>query len=139
MKKKSDIPKKKMATRSVAPSTGSEEIPSGATTRAADRPRNPGGGGPGSGAGPRHAAGDDESPVEEYGATDTNEPLADPTLEDENTPDQEAPPYGGISGGAVGGTPAEGRSKGGHSSHGFAPDRSRPDTTIGSDPDRRSR
>jgi hypothetical protein len=132
--------KKKSDTRSLAPNTGAEEIPPGATTRAADRPRNPGGGPPGSGAGPRHAANDEGSPTEEYGATDTNEPLADPTLEEEVPPEVGDTAYGGPSGGAVGGTPAQGRSTGGHSRHGFAPDPGgRGDSTIGTDPDRPGR
>jgi hypothetical protein len=129
--------RKKSDTRSLAPNTGSEEIPPGATRRADHRKRNPGGGAPGSAAGPRHAASDEGSPVEEYEATDSNEPLADPTLEEDDRVDKELPAYGGPSGGAVGGTPAEGRASGGRSGHGFAPDRSRHgDSTIGSDPNR---
>jgi len=58
------------------PNTGNEEIPPGATTRAADRPTN-GGGPPGSGGGSRHAADDPGSPNEEYGAVDSNDPRAD--------------------------------------------------------------
>src|SRR5688572_13047732 len=54
------------------PNTGSEEIPPGATRAAADRPMHRGGGAPGSGAGPRHAAGDEGSPEEEYGPAESN-------------------------------------------------------------------
>jgi hypothetical protein len=57
--------------------TGSEPVPPGATKKAADRPRHRGGGAPGSGAGPRHAANDPGSPDEEYGAAETNQPLAE--------------------------------------------------------------
>jgi hypothetical protein len=89
--------RKKSDTRSLAPNTGAEEVPPGATTRADHRKRNPGGGAPGSAAGPRHAAGDEGSPAEEYDATDSNEPLADPTLEEEGTPDEGLPAYGGPS------------------------------------------
>jgi len=119
--------------RTPMPNTGSEEIPPGATRQAADRPVNPGGGPPGSGAGPRHAAGDEDSPVEEYGATDSNEPLADDPRD--YSTDEDGPPYAGHAGGAVGGAPAEGRASGGHTGRGIAPGRGkRPDTTIGSDP-----
>jgi hypothetical protein len=113
------------------PNTGSEPIPPGATTRAADRPRDPGGGPPGSGAGPRHATNDPESPDESYEATDSNEPLAEPPVDE---PDrlESGPPFAGPSGGAVGGAPAEGRSKGGTTHRGFAPGEShRGDSTIG--------
>ena len=40
------------------PGTGAESIPPGATRQALDRPTDPGGGPPGSGAGPRHMSGD---------------------------------------------------------------------------------
>lgn len=131
--------RKKSDTRKMAANTGTEEIPPGATTQADHRKRNPGGGAPGSAAGPRHAADDEGSPVEEYGATDSNEPLADPTLEEDDRIDKDLPAYGGPSGGAVGGTPAEGRASGGNARHGFAPDRGREvDSTIGSDPNSRA-
>jgi hypothetical protein len=121
------------------PNTGSEPIPPGATARAANRPINPGGGPPGSGAGPRHAADDEGSADEEYGPAETNQRLAeDPvTFEPTEDPLEQGPPYSGISGGAVGGTPAEGRSKGGRTRHGIAsPGAHRGDSTIGADPDR---
>jgi hypothetical protein len=121
--------------RSQLPNTGSEEIPPGATTRAADRPLNPGRGAPGSGAGPRHAANDPGTPDETYGENENNQPLADPTLEGEPGPAEQMPGYGGPSGGAVGGTPAEGRSKGGRTGGGLRPGTSRPDSTVGADPD----
>jgi len=128
------MPRKKTTRTPMAP-TGSEEIPPGATKQAFDRPLNPEGGPPGSGAGPRHAAGDEDSPIEEYGATDTNEPLADDPRD--YTTDEEGPPYAGPSGGAVGGAPAERRATGGRTGRGIAPGRGkRPDTTIGSDPTR---
>jgi hypothetical protein len=113
--------------------TGAEEIPPGATTAAADRPLET------SGAGPRHAANDEGSPAETYGPADTNDPLAEGTLEGEDRPrepEEEGPPYAGISGGAVGGTPAQGRSTGGRTGHGIAPERGRHgDSTIGTNPD----
>src|SRR5207245_8532683 len=68
------------------PNTGNEPIPPGATREAADRPRNPGGGAPGSGGGPRHAAADPGSPDESYEATDSNQPLAEAPLADEPDP-----------------------------------------------------
>jgi hypothetical protein len=40
------------------PGTGAEDIPPGATRKALNRPENPPGGAPGSGAGPRHMSGD---------------------------------------------------------------------------------
>src|SRR3954468_2860861 len=81
------------------PNTGSEEIPPGATTRAFHRPENDEHG-PGEGGGTRHAADDAGLPDEEYGAADSNEPLAEGPVEEE--PDQ--PPYAGHAGGAIGGT-----------------------------------
>jgi hypothetical protein len=123
---------RKQPHRPQAANTGNEEIPPGATARAADRPIHRGRGKPGSGAGPRHAANDEGSPDEEYGATDSNEPLAD----EAPVPEEQGPPYAGISGGAVGGTPAEGRATGGRMAGGLNPGQgTRPDTTIGSDPD----
>jgi len=117
------------------PNTGSEPIPPGATRRAADRPREPGGGPPGSAAGPRHATNDPGSPDETYEAVDSNEPLAEIPIEDEPDPLEEGPPYAGHAGGAVGGAIAEGRAKGGHLRHGLVPGGDRPgDSTIGSPP-----
>lgn len=119
-----------------APNTGNEQTPPGAMRRAFDRPIHEGGGPPGSGAGPRHAADDEGTPNEEYGAVDSNNPLADGTLPD---PDQPAEPeleaYGGPSGGAVGGTPAGKRATGGHTSHGIRGEKSHlPESTLGTDP-----
>ena len=115
------------------PQTGSEEVPPGATTRAADRPRNLGRGAPGSGGGPRHAANDPGSPDESYEATDTNDPLAEP-LPDVATP-QEGQPFGGFKGGAVGGTPAGKRSTGGNIGPQVTPDAGHPgDSTVGTEP-----
>ena len=105
--------RKKKPTIVTTPNTGNEEIPPGATKRALDRPLDPGGGPPGSGAGPRHAAADPGSPDEDYEATDSNDPLAEPPADDP-LPMEDGPPYAGPSGGAVGGTPAGKRSSGGH-------------------------
>jgi len=117
------------------PNTGSEEIPPGATTKAVDRPLNPGGGPPGSGAGSRHAAADPGSADEEYGAVDSNQPIAEGPQPDLD-PLENGPPYSGISGGAVGGSPAEVRARGGRTGHGISPENvHRGDSTIGTDPD----
>jgi hypothetical protein len=117
------------------PNTGSEPIPPGATDKAADRPREAGGGPPGSGAGPRHAAGDAGSTEEAYGASESNQPLAE-SLPEESDALEKGPPYSGRSGGAVGGTPAEDRSSGGRTGHGIAPSGvHRGDSTIGTDAD----
>ncbi len=101
-----------------APNSGNEEIPLGATVDAFRRPVSRGHGKPGSGAGPRHAAGDEHSVNEEYGAVDINEPAADPTadLDAEERLLTEGLPeaYAGPAGGAVGGTPANKRASGGH-------------------------
>src|SRR5580693_7931148 len=93
------------------PNTGNEEIPPGATARAADRSIHSGGGPPGSGAGSRHAADDPGNPDEEYEAVESNDPLADGTLVNQEAPIQDAEPeaYSGSGGGAVGGTPANQR------------------------------
>jgi hypothetical protein len=117
------------------PNTGSEPVPPGATQRAADRPRNSGGGPPGSGAGPRHAADDPGSPNESYEGTDTNQPVAEDRADAGPASAEEGPPYAGRSGGAVGGSPAEGRSTGGRTGRGIAPGGvHRGDSTIGTDP-----
>lgn len=118
------------------PNTGSEEIPPGATTAAADRPLERGRGGPGSGAGERHAASDAGSADEEYGGVDSNQPIADPTLADEEVPPASGgPPYAGTAGGAVGGTPAEERSRGGRTGAGLRPGvNRRGESTVGADP-----
>jgi hypothetical protein len=127
--------RRKKPAHSPLPNTGSEAIPPGATAQAADRPLNRGGGPPGSGAGPRHAAADEDSPAEEYGATDTNDPLADEPPERRSPEPDEEEGYGGFSGGAVGGSPAGVRSRGGHIHGGYAPgEGTRGDTTIGADP-----
>ncbi len=128
---------KKESRQSKIPHTDKEEIPPGATTRASHRAIHQGGGAPGSGAGPRHAADDPGSPNEEYGAVDSNSPLADGTLIDQDAPLEEEEPeaYGGFHGGAVGGTPAQGRAIGGHLNHGIPAGTDRhPDTTIGAKP-----
>ena len=116
------------------PNKPREQVPPGATRKAFDRPLNPGGGPPGSGAGPRHAAGDEGSNIEEEGRDAANQPLAGPAPEEED-PLETGPPYAGISGGAVGGTPAEGRSSGGNLGRGISPGGvHRGDSTIGADP-----
>src|SRR5207244_1189008 len=90
--------------RTAMPNTGSELIPPGATTRAADRETTRIGEGLGTHQ-PYHAANDPGAPDESYGATDSNEPLADPSAEEEELGELEkGPPYAGPSGGAVGGT-----------------------------------
>src|SRR5438094_8688727 len=112
-----------------------EPVPPGATWEAADRPRDPGGGGPGSGAGPRHAADDEGSPNESFVATDSNQPSAEAPVFDEPDALEEGPPYAGISGGAVGGAPAQRRSSGGRTGHGLSSGGgNRGDTTIGAKP-----
>jgi hypothetical protein len=133
---------KKKNLRPQVPNAGSEEIPPGATVQAADRPIHRGGGAPGSGAGPRHAADDVGTPDETYTAVDSNDPRADGTLgeypegDDENPQGDPDGPYGGSSGGAVGGTPAGGRASGGRIGRGIAPGGDRGvDSTIGSTPD----
>jgi hypothetical protein len=68
---------RKKVERPTVPNTGNEEIPPGATKKAADRPIHQGGGPAGSGGGSRHAADDPGSPDEEYGPVDSNEPLAE--------------------------------------------------------------
>jgi len=93
------------------PNTGNEEVPPGARGQAFRRPESDEHG-PGEGAGPRHAANDVGAPDEEYGAVDSNEPLAEPPT-DEAT-DEIA--YAGRSGGAIGGTPANKRATEGHPS-----------------------
>lgn len=117
------------------PNTGSEPVPPGATRKAFDRPEEPPGGPPGSGAGPRHAAGDPGTADEALSREDVDRATAstDPDLE-------EVPgggmPYGGPSGGAVGGTPANRRITGGKARGGLAPGSGshRGDSTVGSDP-----
>jgi hypothetical protein len=89
-----------------------KEIPFGATREAFDRPLHAGGGAPGSGAGPRHAAGDIGSDIETTGAVDTEQVAGAPVPEIQEILEQ-GPPYAGVSGGAVGGTPAQKRSSGG--------------------------
>ena len=126
-------------TRAAMPNTGSEPIPPGATVQAADRETTMAGAGEGLGTKePYHAANDPGSPDESYGATDSNEPLADmPPPEEELDELEKGPPYAGPSGGAVGGAVAEGRSSGGRIHGGFKPQGvHRGDSTIGTDPDR---
>ena len=124
------------------PNTGNEEIPPGATAAAADRPIHRGGGAPGSGAGPRHAANDPGSTEEEYGPVDSNVPSADGTLDEgvDAAPegyDEQDEGYGGPSGGAVGGTPAGKRSRAGRHGHGIRPGTAHHgDSTVGVDPEK---
>lgn len=128
------------------PGTGAENIPPGATRQALDRPTNPGGGPPGSGAGPRHMSGDPGDGNEFSDAIDRHredDPTQTeiPALSDENLRNsEEGPPYSGSSGGAVGGAPAEGRSAGGNVHRGIAPGgEHRGDSTVGSPPTRKGR
>lgn len=128
---------RKKAKQPHMPNTGNEEVPPGARTRATHRSAHTGGGPPGSGAGPRHAADDEGTPNEEYGAIDSNNPLADGTLVDPDEPSEEEPEaYSGMHGGAVGGTPAQKRASGGRMHKGIRPGTTRPpDSTVGSDPE----
>ena len=109
-------------------------IPPGATRAALDRPLDPGGGKPGSGAGPRHAAGDPGDDNESAGRSDTSQVLGEAPAGDEDELEA-GPPYAGPSGGAVGGTPAQVRSRGGRTHRGISPRGiHRGDSTIGTDP-----
>jgi hypothetical protein len=111
-----------------------EDIPPGATRKALRRPLDPGGGPPGSGAGPRHAAGDPGSDIESTGRDDPDE-YGVLSAAEEVDPLEQGPPYASISGGAVGGTPAQVRSSGGRIHRGIAPGGvHRGDSTIGADP-----
>jgi len=123
---------KQQRSKKAAP-TMTDDVPPGATRRALDRPTDMGGT-PGSGGGPRHAAGDEGSEIESTGRTDTNQPLAEAPFPDED-PLEQGPPYAGSSGGAVGGSPAQRRSSGGRTHRGIAPGGvHRGDSTIGTDP-----
>ena len=115
-----------------APPTWQDEVPAGATRAALDRPIEPAGGPPGSGAGPRHAD-TDPGTVFETTSRDYFEGSTDlPPLEEEQDPLEKGPPYAGISGGAVGGAPAEKRSRGGRVGHGVRTrSNHRGDSTIG--------
>src|SRR5262245_11394622 len=111
-KAKRKAPRKRAAPLRVPPSW-QDDIPAGATRAALDRPIEPAGGAPGSGAGPRHA---DTDPGTEFETTsrDYFEGSSDlPPLEEEQDPLEKGPPYAGPSGGAVGGAPAEKRARGG--------------------------
>jgi hypothetical protein len=127
---------KRKPTEGTSPSVKqSDEIPPGATKAAADRPIQRRRGAPGSAAGPRHAANDPGSVDEDYGAVDSNEPLAEPP-EDDQDPLEQGPPYAGISGGAIGGTPAGGRTSEGERDRPlYVPATHRGDSTIGSKPE----
>jgi len=129
------MPKRTKKPRRTATRPPAREVPPGATRKAFDRPLDPGGGPPGSGAGPRHAAGDEGSDLEVTGRTDTSQTTAAPAPEEEDTLEK-GPPYAGPTGGAVGGTPAEGRSSGGRTGRGLSPGGAhRGDSTIGADPE----
>ena len=66
------------------------------------------------GAGPLHAAAGPGSPDEEIDGVDSNNPLADGTLADQDAPIEDEPePYSGLAGGAVGGTSVNKRATGG--------------------------
>ena len=103
----------------IPPPAWADNPPAGATRQAFDRPLERKGGAPGSGAGPRHAAGDPGDDNESTGRVDDLHHLAEPPPVEEDALEQ-GPPYAGPSGGAVGGTPAEKRSKGGHMRRGRA-------------------
>jgi len=116
------------------PGTGAESVPPGATRKAFDRPENPPGGAPGSGAGPRHAAGD---PGDGNELNDSRQRHHEDLAPDigYSPEEEEGGPYSGPAGGAVGGTPAGERSSGGTIHRGLAPGGpGRGDSTIGSRP-----
>jgi hypothetical protein len=121
------------------PGTGAEDIPPGATRKAWDRPTNPAGGSPGSGAGPRHMSGDPGDGNELSEAIDRHREddpsmTEEPAVSDDRGADKDTA-YAGLAGGAVGGTPAEGRSSGGNIHRGIAPGGvHRGDSTVGTDP-----
>jgi hypothetical protein len=133
--------------------TGNEEVPSGATPAAHDRPRKRGRGPAGSGGGSVHAAGTPAGGTAYGGLAGTNvgdgapddveldeldEAMGAGIHDDAGGDEREdRPPYAGFSGGAVGGTPAEGRSSGGTIDGGFrASEPRRVESTIGSNPPR---
>ncbi len=112
------------------------EIPPGATRAAVDRPINKKRGAPGSGAGPRHAANDEDTPDESYEAVDSNDPLAE-REHDEPMQFEDGPPYSGRSGGALGGSPAGLRSsEAGSGRPIYDQNPHRGDSTIGNKPKR---
>ncbi len=130
-------PKRRAAKKPRKPSgmfSPDDGVPPGATVRAANREMEPGGGPPGSGAGPRHAADDEGAEDEDYFRQDITRTPASPP-EDEEDALEQGPPYAGISGGAVGGTPAQGRAIGGNVDHplNYSPPRGG-DSTIGANP-----
>src|SRR5947209_6237877 len=97
--------------------------------------------------GDRHAAGTPGGGTALGGLAGTNVGDGDPAdvdledalgsgLSDSAGEDEGGPPWSGRSGGAVGGTPAEKRARGGDQGDRLAPGPHRPDTTIGSPPDR---
>jgi len=107
---------KKKAQKEPAGTRRKRAVPPGATRKALDRPLDPGGGPPGSAAGPRHAADDTGSETETVGRMDTTwTPAGAPTEEEDRL--EKGPPYSGRSGGAVGGTPAQGRASEGSPRH----------------------
>jgi hypothetical protein len=122
------------------PGTGAEDIPPGATRKAWQRKENTPGGPPGSGAGPRHMAGDPGDGNELTEAVDRHREddpslTEEPARSDDREMGENATAYAGPSGGAVGGSPAEGRTSGGNIHHGLAPGGShRGDSTIGAEP-----
>jgi len=113
--KRKTKPKANEASDVPVPNTGNEEVPPGARGRAFRRPESDEHG-PGEGAGPRHATNDRGAPDEEYGAVDSNDPLAEPPAEQQPDPPEEieTTAYAGRHGGAIGGTPANKRAKEGH-------------------------
>jgi hypothetical protein len=130
--RKKSTPKKAAVPR--VPPAWHDTVPAGATRAALHRPTDPGGGPPGSAAGPRHADGDAGTEFETT-SRDDFEGSSDLPLDDDQEPLEKGPPYAGSAGGAVGGTPAEGRAKGGRTQRGLAPGEThRGDSTIGSDP-----
>jgi hypothetical protein len=120
-----------------------DAVPPGATRKAFDR-EELGGKTPGSPLGDPHANDDESIGLEPGALPDSNigrrELPSDEELAEERYEDEHGP-FGGPTGGAVGGSPAEGRASGGQIHGGFSPGSgsTRGDSTLGSEPDEKSR
>jgi hypothetical protein len=77
------------------------DVPPGATRKAQDRPLDPGGGVPGSGAGPRHAAGDPGSNIETTGRVDANDDESPLGAPEAGEPLAKPPPGARLSGSVI--------------------------------------
>lgn len=104
-------------------------IPPGATSKAMNRELNEGGGPPGTGAGPRHAADDAFSEAEMTGRLEQNRTPASPPLDEEDALER-GPPFASRSGSAIGGTPAQHRSSEGETRR-FDPDSAQVESSGG--------